>query len=90
VRLADERTSNTGLGRPVAAARTIALTMGAGTSRAIALATIQHSAAACASLRSATHPAVVSRVPGRLHGPDDAQVEPREVDVGRAQLLLYI
>jgi len=31
----------------------------------------------------ATHSAVGPRAGGRLHGPDDAQVEPREVDVGR-------
>ena len=31
----------------------------------------------------ATHSAVVPRAGGRLHGPDDAQVEPREVAVGR-------
>ena len=31
----------------------------------------------------ATYSAVVPRAGGRLHGPDDAQVEPREVDVVR-------
>jgi len=30
-----------------------------------------------------THSAVLPRAAGRLHGPDDAEVEPREVDVGR-------
>jgi hypothetical protein len=31
----------------------------------------------------ATHSAVVPRAGGRLHGPDDAQVEPRQADLGR-------
>jgi hypothetical protein len=33
--------------------------------------------------RNATHSAVVSWAAGRPHGPDDAEVEPGEVDVGR-------
>ena len=33
--------------------------------------------------RIATHSAVLPWAGGRLHGPDDAQVEPREVAVGR-------
>jgi len=33
--------------------------------------------------RNATHSPVVPWAGGRLHGPDDAQVEPREVAVGR-------
>jgi hypothetical protein len=49
----------------------------------IELTTMQRSDGAGASLRNATHSAVRPRVAGRLHGPDDAQVEPREVDVGR-------
>jgi hypothetical protein len=32
----------------------------------------------------------VPRVGGRLHGPDDAQVEPREVDVGRLATALAV
>jgi hypothetical protein len=36
-----------------------------------------------ARLPNATHSTVVPRAGGRLHGPDDAQVEPREVAVGR-------
>ena len=68
----------------------IAFVTGGSVTRAIALATIQHSNRADAKLRIATHSAVVSRTAGRLHGPDDAQVEPREVDVERRAIALLL
>lgn len=50
---------------------------------ALALATEDCWASARASHCFATHSAVVPRAGGRLHGPDDAQVEPPQADLGR-------
>lgn len=53
------------------------------TELAIELATDRYFGAAGAGHYFATHSPVVPRAGGRLHGPDDAQAKPREVDGGR-------
>ena len=57
---------------------TIAFAADAGSCRAIPMSTIQHSEGVSANLPFATHSPVGPRAGGRLHRPDDAQVEPRE------------